>query len=371
MTSSMKRIHILQISDTLNAAGRQRLTVNLVNLIQNSRYRNDLCTTRGDGPLESQVRKDVGRLRLSRKHKFEFAALRRLVRYIRDNQVDILHAHAESLFIASLASLFPPYPRVIWHDNDGNHGQAQRSTWLYRLGVSRVNGVISATRELAEWSKNTLGIPEECVWYVPNLVCFSEEQPPSTGLPGEPGMRIVCVARIQPQKDHLTLVRAMAMVIKQFPNAHLLVVGKSGESSYHQGVLTEIKRLQVEDNVSLLGERQDIHGILQSCDIGVLSSASEAFPLALLEYGIVGLPVVATNVGQCAEVLDAGRVGGLVPPGSPEKLAEMLMKFLRSHETSVEMGRQFNTRIKNLYSPESIQEKICEIYDTVLHPVKK
>src|SRR5438876_11120160 len=82
----------------------------------------------------------------------------------------------------------------------------------------------------------------------------------------------------------------------------------------------------------------------KACDVGVLSSRSEGMPLALLEYGMNGLPSVATRVGQCAEMLDDGRAGLLVPPAAPEPLAKAILALLQSPEQRAELGGRFRQR---------------------------
>jgi len=363
----MKYVGVMQIVDSLHSGGKEQMAVNLGNLLSNL-YRSYLCTTRSDGPLEHQLGQNVERLRLGRKRRFELSALRRLVAFIRENQIDILHAHGYSLFIAAMASLFPPHPAVIWHDNEGNYEQAGRFRWLYRLGTTRVSAVIAACEPLAEWARSRLHIPAERVWYIPNIGRIAESHEESPALPGTVGSRIVCVANLRPQKDHITLLRAMALVVQQDPRAHLLLVGAARglDLGYLEHIRREISQQRLDKNVSLLGDRQDVHAILQGCSIGVLSSASEALPLALLEYGMAGLPAVTTTVGQCVEVLEGGSVGILVPPKSPERLAEALLSLLRSPEQCSVLGKKFQHRVQEVYGPGPVIEQICGVYDAVL-----
>ena len=89
--------------------------------------------------------------------------------------------------------------------------------------------------------------------------------------------------------------------------------------------------------------------------------------MALLEYGMAGLPVVATRVGQCAEVLDEGRVGILVPPTAPDKLAEMLLSLLRSPARRAKLGELFHSRVREVYSPGPVIQQICRVYDVVMN----
>ena len=362
----MSPVGVMHLVDSLDVGGTERMAVNFVNSLPRDRYVPYLCTTRRDGPLEAMVGGDVVRLRLQRKHRFDVVAVRRLVEFNRLRGVRILHAHSSSLFVAMAASVFAPHPAVVWHVHFGRYAVEQRGAFLVRQLVKNTNGVIAVSEPLAEWARNRLRLPAERVWYIPNFVLpeDSNGQPPIVA--GVLGARIVCVANLRPPKDHRTLLRAMALVVRQHPDAHLLLVGGTQDSACLDLVKKEISQLELGANVSLLGERHDVAAILRVCDVGVLSSASEGLPLALIEYGMAGLPAVATEVGQCPEVLDQGRAGMLVAPGAPKLLAEALLLLLGSPDRRAGLGRRLQTRTQELYSRCAIVERVCRVYDTVL-----
>jgi len=357
----------MHVTDTLLPGGAEQAAVNFVNLLPREQYITHLCTTRRDGSLAAQIAKDVGRLRLERQQRFDLRALRRMTAYIQRNRIRILHAHGNSLFIAVMVSFFPPYPAVVWHEHYGRRASEDHRAWLYRWAAGRVSGVITVNQSLAEWARRRLRVPAERVWYIPNFVCEAEAVGDRSDLPGQAGARIVSVANFRPEKDQLTLLRAMALVIRQSPAAHLVLVGTAIDQAYFDLMKKEMMRQELGRHVSLLGLRPDVPAILRACDIGVLSSASEGLPMALLEYGMAGLPAVATRVGQCAEVLDEGRAGILVPPVAPDKLAEMLLSLLRSPERRAELGELFHSRVQKVYSPEPVIQQICRVYDAVIN----
>lgn len=362
----MSRVAVMQVTDTLEAGGAERMAVNLANLLPRERYYPHLCTTRRDGPLAELVAPDVGRLRLVRKQRFDAGAALRLIAYGRRHNVQLLHAHGTSLFIAIVASIFPPRPAILWHSHFGRYALEDRRSWRYCLAMRRVGGVIAVNEQLAEWSKRRLGVPACRVWYLPNFVCATEASAAPVTLPGTPGNRLVCVANLRPEKDQLTLIRALAMVVQCQPAAHLLLVGSAIDLVYLGLVEKEISRCGLEQHVSLLGERPDVPAILRECDIGVLSSTSEGLPLALIEYGMAGLPAVATRVGQCAEVLDRGQAGMLVSAEAPDQLAQALLCLLQGSEDRTTLGQRFRRRVQEHYSPGRVIEQVCRVYDTVL-----
>lgn len=359
------RIGVLHLTDTLEPGGTERVAVNLVNALPKDRFDVSICSTRRDGPLAALLGPEVKHLSLARRRTVDLSALWRLNAFIRTHDIRILHAHASALFTAIAGALLPPYPVVVWHDHCGYQQHAPRPVRPYRYAARRVAGVVSVNELLADWARTHLLVPDERVWYVPNFV--ADQRPvPVPDLPGAPGTRIVCVANLRPQKAHLDLLKALAIVVRAAPEAHLLLVGRAADPVYGAAVSDGIRELGLSGRVTLMGERADVAGILRHCDVGVLSSLSEGFPLALVEYGIAGLAAVTTDVGQCAEVLDDGRAGLLVPPGDPAALAAALLRLLGSAELRAESSNRLRQRVVARYGKDSVIERITHVYDTVV-----
>ncbi|MEK7829662.1 MAG: glycosyltransferase, partial [Acidobacteriota bacterium] len=360
---------LMHITDTLDGGGAERMAVNLVNHLPRASYRVYLCATRRDGVLADLVNTDVGRLRLERTGRFDLQAIFRLRKFIADHDIRLLHAHNTSLFVALAAAALPPFPAVIWHHHTGRYALEDKAARIYRLVARRISGVITVNQALAEWTKRRFGIPASRIRYIPNFVSEGSTNVQSTKPPGQllgkQGKRIICVANIHPDKDHSTLFRAMKLVIERIPDAHLLLAGEARDAGYLKTVAAEMVRLGLVKNVSLLGQQKNVPQLLSACDIGVLSSVSEGLPMSLLEYGMAGLPVVATEVGQCAEVLgdDAGIT---VPPSEPDELAEALISLLESAELRRELGEKLRQRVRRLYSADTVIAEVCQMYEEML-----
>lgn len=351
--------------DTLVAAGAERVAVNIANGLPRDRYESYLCTTRADGPLDRAVAPDVKRLRLERKSRFDVAAVVRLASFIRANNIRILHAHSSALFITRMAAALAGKPAVIWHAHYGRYVEDRRPM-LYRLATKRIAAVITVNQELADWCVHRLRIRRRRVNYIANPVCAMDHAgEPPVPLPGTRGSRIVCVANFRPEKDHFTLLRAMTQVVQSVPKAHLLIAGKTNDADYLEGVKRVIVELALENSVTILGERHDVPAILGQCDIGVLSSVSEGLPMSLLEYGMAGLPAVATEAGQCPEVLNQGMAGILVPVADADRLAGGMVSLLERPDTRATLGVRLHAFVNRKYSAERIIGEITEIYEAV------
>ena len=356
--------------DSLDLGGAERVAVNLSNELSKKGHKVSLCATRRSGPLRKSLSSHVTFFTLKKRSFFDVLALYHLIRFCDENKIQIIHAHSSSLFLAVLVRLGLPKIKIFWHDHYGAYNLKKRSLLLYRLFTYFTSATFMVNQQLYEWAKSELGLPAKKVYFLSNFIVsdpISEIESPLV-LPGESGHRIICVANLRPQKDHLTLIRAMKIIVNKNPTTHLILVGEGNKDDYQRKIIEEINNLDLEHNITWLGVRNDVRQILSLCDIGVLSSVSEGLPLALLEYGLAGLPVAVTNVGQCADVIENGKYGMLVPPELPEKLANSIMNYLDEPLLRLEMGKRFSEHIKTNYNVDTVIKKLEKIYFQILHP---
>jgi glycosyltransferase involved in cell wall biosynthesis len=355
----------MHLIDTLDAGGAERMCVQLANALPRDRYQPHVCATRRGGPLREEIASDVGFLELRRASRFDVPALFRLRAYLRTNGIRLLHAHGTSVFMAVAARFLTPGRTVVWHDHYGGHDEKRRPSAVYRALRVGLGAVIAVNEKLRAWSVEQVGMPEARVRFVPN---FASQQPLNFRgeLPGEGGYRIAHVANLRPQKDHPTMLRAMRRIVDTEARAHLLLVGHAGDDDYTKLIRDQIESHGLGRNVSLMGARDDVASILRHCDIGVLSSASEGLPLALLEYGEAGLAVVCTAVGECPAVLEPVAEECLVPAGDDRAIADAVLSFLRSREKRHAAGEKILSVVRRSYSEEAAIRTVMEVYDQVL-----
>lgn len=128
---------------------------------------------------------------------------------------------------------------------------------------------------------------------------------------------LVSVGRLTHQKGHDLMLQAVAPILLDDPQLHLLIVGEGEE----RGSLTQLARdLKIETQVHLPGWRADVPEILAACQLFVLPSRWEGMPNALLEALASGLPCVATDVEGVRDLLGRGNPGGIVTPGDVNAL---------------------------------------------------
>lgn len=137
------------------------------------------------------------------------------------------------------------------------------------------------------------------------------------------------VANYHRKKDWPNLLAAVRALVDRGVCVRVCAVG---QGPLEQEVSECRDRLGLQDVVTLTGYRPDAVRLMAGCDIFVLASKWEGLPVALMEASAIGLPIVATRVGGIPDAFDDGTDALLVPPGSPEELADALERLVRSPE---------------------------------------
>jgi glycosyltransferase involved in cell wall biosynthesis len=178
---------------------------------------------------------------------------------------------------------------------------------------------------------------------------------------GRSPVRLVMVARFEPQKDHPTLLRAMAG-LKALPWELELI----GEGPLMGGMQSLAKELGMGDRVRFLGQRMDVAQILAGAQISLLVTNWEGFPLSILESMRACLPVVASSVGGIGESVRDEETGFLVPRGEVEVLRDRIGRLLADSALRVRMGRQGRTRYEQHFTLEHSVKKTLAVYQDAL-----
>jgi len=181
------------------------------------------------------------------------------------------------------------------------------------------------------------------------------------------GKVIGYVGRLHPEKGVRDLIEAIYLVRKQMEDCRLVIVGDGSEASHLREL---VKKRQLENQVSFLGVREDIAGVLTMFDILVLPSLEEGFPTIVLEALASGVPVVATAVGGTPEIIEHQKTGLLVPSEDACQLSDAIMQLLRDETLRKRLVQNGRMLIDIKFKSDRLFQDILKIYhDTLSHLV--
>jgi glycosyltransferase involved in cell wall biosynthesis len=182
--------------------------------------------------------------------------------------------------------------------------------------------------------------------------------------PGAPVVITVC--RLFPEKGPAELVRAIAVVRREYPDVKLLIVGGDVTGGVFPGELARlVERLGVEENVTLTGRRSDVRRLMAASDIYAMPSFEEPFGLVYLEAMAMHLPVVSLDNGGTPEVVEHGTTGLLSPPGDVDAVAQHLLTLMRSPELRAQMGAEGRRRVEQHFTTDRQATDMAALYALV------
>ena len=345
-------MRIVQIIDSLETGGAERVAVNYANALAKKTAFSGLAATRKEGALKNQIGSDVGYLFLGRKGKFDVKSVFRLRAFCKMHRVDFVQAHGTSFFIAVLLKLAHPKVQVIWHDHYGmSEFLDSRKTAALKTASFFFKGIVSVNTILQQWALKELHCKQ--VVYLPNFTNYGNETP-ETVLKGESGKRILCLANLRAQKDHFLLLDVAKKLQISHPDWTFHLVGKDFKDAYSREIQAAIVSKNLQEQVFLYGSRNDTENIIKQSEIAILTSGSEGLPVALLEYGLFKKPVVLTNVGEIPLIVKNGTNGLTVAAGNPELFYGALTRLIENPGLRSDFGNGLYRAVQANNSEEAV-----------------
>jgi len=345
-------MRILQIIDSLETGGAERVAVNYANALAKKAAFSGLATTRKEGSLKNQIAADVAYLFLGRKGKFDIGAIFRLRSFCKMHQVDFVQAHGTSFFTAVLLKVFYPKISIIWHDHYGMSEflDSRKSTAL-KIASLFFSGIVAVNTILKQWALKKLHCKN--VVYLPNFTNYGKESA-ETVLNGSNGKRILCLANLRRQKDHFLLIEVAKKVKEIHPDWTFHLVGKDFEDEYSKQVRNAVQSENLQNHVFLYGSKNDTENIIKQSEIAILTSSSEGLPVALLEYGLFKKPVLLTNVGEIPLIVENGTNGFTVPAGNVPLFYDALTRLIENPDVRADFGNKLYSVIQANNSEEAV-----------------
>lgn len=340
-------MRILQIIDSLDIGGAEKMAVNYANSLAVAIEFSGLVATRKEGHLKTQIHSNVDYLFLRKKKTIDLPAIFRLRKYCKANKINYLQAHSSSFLTAFLVKLTLPGIKIIWHDHNGlSEFISNKKSMVLQFCSYFFKGIVVVNYQLKNWAEKTLHC-KNCI-YLPNYTILNTSEQKETLLLGNQGKKIVCLANFRFQKNHFLLIDVAKKLKISHPDWSFHLIGKDFNDDYSAKIKQAVADNILENTVFIYGSKTDTQNIIEQSDIAILTSQSEGLPVALLEYGMNKKPVVATKVGEIPMIIKDGINGRIVDNYDDEAFYHALTDLIDDQEMRIGVGNQlFETIVEN------------------------
>lgn len=177
---------------------------------------------------------------------------------------------------------------------------------------------------------------------------------------------VAYVGLLNSRKGLPDLVNGMSKVIRDIPEAHLVLAGAGPMEVY---LRRQVRELGLQDCVSFVGylDREGVRTLYREADVMVLPSYHEGLPNVVLESMASGTPIVATRIPGTIEAVEHGQVGLLVEPHEPEQISQAIMKLLGDDALRREMSIEARRRAQNEFDWRVVADRVECIYEGLVH----
>ncbi|AWL11651.1 Lipopolysaccharide core biosynthesis mannosyltransferase LpcC [Saliniradius amylolyticus] len=359
---------ILEVVQSLDKGGR---TVRFCDTVEGLRSQGQTVTAVSlKAPTVNIKLDDV--VVLPRKEGLNWRLFFQLARLIRKRRISLIHAHCElSQFYAGVVGRLLGVPVVgTFHRSDVSRYRPSALNWVLKRCLSRFIAVSSERMALIQ---SQLDLPPDQCAVVHGGTAVGPE-PDGEQISAirqqlslnQDQFVILSLGHLGAIKGHQDSIQALALAIERGSCAHLYIAGE-GSSEEQQRLLELTSVLGLNTRVSFLGQLNNAPQWLTACDIFLLPSREEAFGLVFIEAGAKAKPVIATHVGGIPDIVMDQQTGILVPPASPERIAEAIVKLENDAELCQRLGAAAYQRVATRFSRQHMVSNYLEQFQQLQH----
>lgn len=365
----MSKLHVTVMIDSLRVGGAERLQLTFAQAIRDYPVQLSIISLSDTkSSFESELNLlDIELIQFPGKSLFDRQRFRKLRQYLKTHPCDLLHCHLTTAnILGGILGKLHGIPVIATLHNVAfkSPGEKEIRVWLETFVLRyMVQKIVAIGHTVAKAQQPRFG--NKPLEIIPNAVPLLEpklqqgKKQAQLDLIGfSTDKLLISVGRLEPQKAFADLINAFADVLKAHPDARLIIVG---DGQQREALESQINQIGLEDEIKLLGLRNDVPQLLAISDLFVLSSHWEGLPVAILEAMSVGLPVVATEVGDIPNIVSK-ETGDIVPAKQPDQLAKTIHQMLNDQQQLEELGCAARKVIENQYSVEAWGKRIFNLY---------
>jgi len=362
-----RSLKILHINTELTWRGGEQQALYLMEGLNQRGQISHLICQPNSAVYERARQKNIVIFPVRMKGEFDFSAAFKIARIIKKEKYEIVHSHtshAHSLVMWASLLLRKKPVRIVSRRVDFSifrHNFLGMNRYKYTRGADHIIAVAHKVKDVLIRD----GIPSEKISVVHSGADMDRFQgiggghlfqefslSPHTPILGNIGYLVG-------HKGQKYLIQAMAKIVRKFPEAHLLIVGK-GELEKELKDLTT--HLNLNNHITFTGFRSDVGTFMNIFDVLVVSSTGEGLTATIVDALALEIPVVTTDAGGVPEIITHGETGIIVPQADPDALAYGIIWTLNNYDKAKEMAKRGKGDVVEKFSADAMVEGTLRIY---------
>lgn len=377
MTDS--RITVMYPINMMDIGGAQQRLLEIVKGLDKKRFKPIVLTIYPGGELEPEVKQIPGAelISMNRKGKYDFWVIPRMSSLLRQKHVNIIHPFlTPAIFFGLLSGMLGRTTVKIVAECCGQRLDTNPSR---RISYRKMQDYLA---RFADWVVpnsqaggklfTDRGIKPTHIKVIYNGINFKRLAPDwnkvaqirnQMGLSPD-GKVVGITARLSLEKDHATFLQGAKIILQAMPQTRFAILG---DGPIRPSLENMVRELDMVPYVTFFGFQRDVGSYVSAFDVACLTSLGmEGLSSVTLEAMALGRPVVITNVGGNTELVEHGKTGLLIPPRSPQALADAVLDCLRHPDWAQEMGKRAREMVVTQYSLEHMVHEHEQFYEHAL-----
>lgn len=336
---------ILQVIDTLNVGGAERVFVDMCNILHGNGLDVSALFLLNGGILSQDLNQEISIIELYRKNKWSLSSMKKCSNII--NQYDLIHCHFRHVYvyISIVQKVFNVKSKIVFH----NHNSLQLSykSKILLKYIFKPKYLISVSEKSLNYFKNELNFNKKYSFLLENIIIKKDK------INVDKKYDLLLVSNIKQNKNNI-----FGVEIAEKCNLNLALIGKNQDVNYFNKIKTyKYNSIEVIENVSSAQE------FLAQAELGLHTSKLETGPLVLIEYLAQGLPFLAYETGEVAKILKPHFPEYFMDNLEIDKWIEQINFLMKQNPDKEKM----NVIFEKYFGVKQYFNKINEIYLCILN----
>ncbi|WP_100629629.1 glycosyltransferase [Algoriphagus formosus] len=363
-----EKIRVLHCIETIASGGVEQTLLTLIRGLDKKKFHHRIICTWKGGPIAKALEAEgvdlipIG----SFKHPLQWSKHKQVLRVIREFKPHIIHgAIFEGMSMAAIGGKLGKVPITILEETSDPQNRSKKANFLLRLMSNQADVIQAISGNVGRYLIEKTGVKKDKIRVVLNGLSLSEKKEESeldqiqeylALLKNE--LVIGFVGRLFDDHKRVSdLIKAVKLT--KSDSLKVLIIGDGPDK---KSLMALVNQFGLMDQVMFAGYQSHNQNFYSMMDVLVVPSSREGFGLVAVEAMLHGLPVIATKVGGLQDIVLDQETGYLVPPLSPESLAEKIQILIEQPELRQEMGEKGKQRALEHFSAERYCREVENLY---------